>query len=170
MKKPRYTIPEKHKRCRSIKELAAALGASYQTFREYSALGILPRQKNGLYYTKAVCDWLEEAKGGESDEEMGDASAELEKLRRVKRQREELKLRQERGELVHVDDIRALMRDMLGFWRARAKTAGGRIGMKMAGSGVDDIREAVDAEMWAIGKEMDKWAESQSISTAGGDE
>lgn len=162
---PRYIRPAKNSYSKTVRDLANAINANYRTLLEYNARGELPKGKRG-YSAHKVCDYFEEIaeqRAVDADEATSD---ELEALRRVKRQREELKLEQERGELVHVDEIREIMREMLSVWRSRAKTAGGRIAMRTAGGSIDDIKDAVDNEMWEIGREMDAWAEGREIATA----
>ncbi|GEA17753.1 hypothetical protein [Moorella sp. E306M] len=109
------------KRIYSTSELAEILGLTDRRIRQLEQAGIISKLSRGKFdlaaSVKQYIAWIK-ASSTESDEEL-DLKKEKTLLTRANRQKVELELQIMRGELHRSEDVRRVMNDMLGAFRAR---------------------------------------------------
>ncbi|MBE3586557.1 MAG: type IV toxin-antitoxin system AbiEi family antitoxin domain-containing protein [Thermoanaerobacter sp.] len=105
----------------STSELAEILGITDRRIRQLEKAGIISKLGRGKFDLAAAVQqyisWLK-AQAAETDEEL-DLKKEKTLLTRANRQKAELELQIMRGELHRSEDVRRVMNDMLGAFRAR---------------------------------------------------
>lgn len=105
----------------STSELAEILGLTDRRIRQLEKAGIIHKLERGKFdLAQAVQQYIAwiKAQAAESDEEL-DLKKEKALLTRANRQKVELELKIMRGELHRSEDVRRVMNDMLGAFRAR---------------------------------------------------
>lgn len=102
-------------------ELAEILGLSDRRIRQLEQIGIISKLSRGKFHLPAAVQqyisWLR-SQADETEEKL-DFKREKTLLTRANRQKVELELQIMRGELHRSEDVRRVMNDMLGAFRAR---------------------------------------------------
>lgn len=123
------------KRICSTSELAEILGLTDRRVRQLEQAGIISKLARGKFDLAASVQqyiaWLK-ANSAESDEEL-DLKKEKTLLTRVNRQKVELELQIMRGELHRSEDVRRVMNDMLGAFRARCLAIPSKMAPRLQG-------------------------------------
>lgn len=106
----------------STSELAEVLGLSDRRIRQLEKEGVISKISRGKYNlpqaVQQYINWIKSQATAKSEEEF-DLKKEKTLLTRAQRQRVELELQIMRGELHRSEDVKRVMNDMLGAFRAR---------------------------------------------------
>lgn len=119
----------------STSELAEILGITDRRIRQLEKAGIISKISRGKYDLAAAVQqyisWIK-SQYAETDEEL-DLKKEKTLLTRANRQKVELELQIMRGELHRSEDVRRVMNDMLGAFRARCLAIPSKVAPKIQG-------------------------------------
>ncbi|GAV24795.1 hypothetical protein ciss_07280 [Carboxydothermus islandicus] len=119
----------------STSELAEILGVTDRRIRQLEKAGVISKIERGKFdLVQAVQQYIGWIKSqyAESDEEL-DLKKEKTLLTRAHRQKVELELQIMRGELHRSEDVRRVMNDMLGAFRARCLAIPSKVAPKIQG-------------------------------------
>lgn len=144
----------------NINELAARLHITPRRVQQLVSEG-LPREARGRYDLDRVLDWyiqkLERQIAGESDEE-GSIGYNKERARdrAASADMKELRLAQDRRELVSIADAEKAMTDLVVSTKAKILAVPARISLNLVGADPTTIRESLEKELLGALAELAK--------------
>jgi phage terminase Nu1 subunit (DNA packaging protein) len=141
----------------TTRELAHILGVSDRRVQQLVTMGAFPRVDRGKYDLPTVVQsyiaFFRAQFENISDEEL-DLRAEKALLTRAQRKKVELELKIMQGELHRSDDVRRVMNDMLGAFRARCLSIPTKAAPRVQGKDLNAVKDVLKKEIYEALSEL----------------
>lgn len=155
-KRKRFHEPTEHVACDSVEALARALSIAPSTLGKWKREGAEFQREDGKFCSRLLFAWLKERE----DEDEDDPGK---RLLTAKADREALKLRRERGELMLVEDVREALHGLCAIVRTSLQTLPARMANRLAGQPAATIEQELDKELRELMKQAQKQAGALQI-------
>jgi len=155
----------------SIKELAAGLGLSARRLQQFTDQG-MPKVKHGEYDPLDVCRWFYlKWRDAELKKEKEDSRSDEEDRRhkRIKADREELKLNQERGDLMPTGIIQPIGKDIFAIFRVNVMNAAARLAPSLEMVAALEAQRRVENALLSLLRDMANSFAREMAKTLGAD-